>query len=270
VSPREKKVCFEFQVGFVYKDPGRTLFIADFDAGKRAITNLKAIANEDGNPFWYAYLGGPVYIPKIYPRSRKTWCFLSYEGLKLRQAASALSTVLAAAELAGAFSGIKTVMSNPFTTTQNPSNAAQHTRTPFAGKQIRQPGSTRLPSALSSLSLRRRTFRFRGRLESPSGHATPEEIGIFGPYWAPNRKRASENRPIFRVAVVQPFREPRTRTRHTLYFRPALQAGLKTAATRGRFRDLPRVSLRAPEDALQLLRRQHQKKMSPVLTPALT
>jgi hypothetical protein len=55
VSPSEKKICFEFQTGFVYKDPGRTLFIADFDAGKRTITNLKAIANEDGKPFWYAY-----------------------------------------------------------------------------------------------------------------------------------------------------------------------------------------------------------------------
>jgi len=55
VSPSEKKVCFEFQTGFTYKDPGRTLYIADFDAGKRTIANLKAIANEDGKPFWYAY-----------------------------------------------------------------------------------------------------------------------------------------------------------------------------------------------------------------------
>ena len=55
MSPSEKKVCFEFQTGFVYKDPGRTLFLADFDPGRRAITNLKAIANEDGKPFWYAY-----------------------------------------------------------------------------------------------------------------------------------------------------------------------------------------------------------------------
>jgi hypothetical protein len=55
VSPGETKVCFEFQKGFVYKDPGRTLYIADFDPHKRAITNLKAIANDDGKPFWYAY-----------------------------------------------------------------------------------------------------------------------------------------------------------------------------------------------------------------------
>jgi Tol biopolymer transport system component len=55
VSPSEKKVCFEFQTGFTYKDPGRTLYIADFDAAKRTITNLKPIANKEAKPFWYAY-----------------------------------------------------------------------------------------------------------------------------------------------------------------------------------------------------------------------
>jgi Tol biopolymer transport system component len=55
VSPSEKKVCFEFQKGFIYKDPGRTLYIADFDATNRSISNTKVIANEDGKPFWYAY-----------------------------------------------------------------------------------------------------------------------------------------------------------------------------------------------------------------------
>jgi len=55
VSPSEKRVCFEYQTGFEYKDPGRTLYIADFDANKRTITNFKAIANEEGRPIWYAY-----------------------------------------------------------------------------------------------------------------------------------------------------------------------------------------------------------------------
>jgi Tol biopolymer transport system component len=55
VSPSETKLCFEFQTGFEYKDPGRTLYIADFDAKKRAITNVKAIANQGGKPIWYAY-----------------------------------------------------------------------------------------------------------------------------------------------------------------------------------------------------------------------
>jgi len=55
VSPSEKRVCFEHQTGFKYKDAGRTLYIADFDAKKRKITNFKAIANEEGKPIWYAY-----------------------------------------------------------------------------------------------------------------------------------------------------------------------------------------------------------------------
>ena len=55
VSPSEKRVSFEYQTGFRYKDTGRTLYIADFDAKKRSITNAKAIANKEGKPHWYAY-----------------------------------------------------------------------------------------------------------------------------------------------------------------------------------------------------------------------
>jgi hypothetical protein len=55
VSPSEKKVCFEYQTGFKYKDAGRTLYIADFDAKKRTITNAKPFANEEGANRWFAY-----------------------------------------------------------------------------------------------------------------------------------------------------------------------------------------------------------------------
>jgi hypothetical protein len=55
VSPSEKKVCFEYQTGFRYKDTGRTLYIADFDAKKRTITNAKPFANEEGANRWFAY-----------------------------------------------------------------------------------------------------------------------------------------------------------------------------------------------------------------------
>ena len=55
VSPSEERICFEFQKGFEYKDPGRTLYMADFDGEARTITNAKAIANEDGAPVWFAY-----------------------------------------------------------------------------------------------------------------------------------------------------------------------------------------------------------------------
>jgi len=55
VSPSEKRVCFEYQTGFKYKDTGRTLYIADFDAKKRTITNAKPFANEEGGNRWFAY-----------------------------------------------------------------------------------------------------------------------------------------------------------------------------------------------------------------------
>jgi len=55
VSPSEKKVCFEYQTGFKYKDTGRTLYVADFDATKRTITKAKPIANKEAKPHWYAY-----------------------------------------------------------------------------------------------------------------------------------------------------------------------------------------------------------------------
>ncbi len=56
ISPSETRVCFEYQTGFKHKDTGRTLYIADFDAEKRTITNAKPFANEEANPNrWFAY-----------------------------------------------------------------------------------------------------------------------------------------------------------------------------------------------------------------------
>jgi hypothetical protein len=55
VSPSEKRVCFEYQTGFMYKDAGRTLYIADFNAEKPAITNARPFANEEGANRWFAY-----------------------------------------------------------------------------------------------------------------------------------------------------------------------------------------------------------------------
>ncbi len=55
ISPSETRVCFEFQYGHKYKDTGRALYIADFDAKKPSITNAKAFANDVMKPHWYAY-----------------------------------------------------------------------------------------------------------------------------------------------------------------------------------------------------------------------
>ena len=58
ISPSETKVCFEYQVGYKYKNTGRTLYIADFDAKKRTRFHkcAKPFANEERNPNrWFAY-----------------------------------------------------------------------------------------------------------------------------------------------------------------------------------------------------------------------
>ena len=55
ISPSEKKICFEFLEGQTFREPGHTLYIADFNARERTIANLKVIANQEGKPFWYAY-----------------------------------------------------------------------------------------------------------------------------------------------------------------------------------------------------------------------
>lgn len=55
ISPSETKVCFEYQTGHQYKNTGRTLYMADFDAEKPSITNAKAFANEKGKNRWFAY-----------------------------------------------------------------------------------------------------------------------------------------------------------------------------------------------------------------------
>ena len=54
ISTSETRVCFEYQAGFEYVDPGRTLYIADFDATKPSITNVRAFANAEGVKRWFA------------------------------------------------------------------------------------------------------------------------------------------------------------------------------------------------------------------------
>ena len=55
ISPSEKKICFEYFKGHKFQEPGHTLYIADFDAQARTITNAKAFANEDSKSIWFAY-----------------------------------------------------------------------------------------------------------------------------------------------------------------------------------------------------------------------
>lgn len=55
ISPSETKICFDFTKGFQRKVPGRTLYVADFDAKSRSLSNAKPFANEAGKPVWFDY-----------------------------------------------------------------------------------------------------------------------------------------------------------------------------------------------------------------------
>lgn len=55
ISPNETRICFEYTKGFKRSVPGRTLYVADFDAKTRAITNTIPFANEEGKKVWFAY-----------------------------------------------------------------------------------------------------------------------------------------------------------------------------------------------------------------------
>jgi len=55
ISPGETRICFEFLPGATFTEAGHTLYIGDFDARQRSITNLKAIANKEGRKIWFAY-----------------------------------------------------------------------------------------------------------------------------------------------------------------------------------------------------------------------
>jgi len=55
ISPGERRICFEYLAGARFTEPGHTLYVADFDATRRVIGGLKAIANEAAKQIWVAY-----------------------------------------------------------------------------------------------------------------------------------------------------------------------------------------------------------------------
>ena len=95
-------------------------------------TSAKYIRNEYGG-----FLGGPVWIPKLYNGKNKTFWFFDYEGLKLRQNKFATTGVPTAAMWNGDLSNITDTSSNKYTiydpgTTSGPNGA----RTPFPNNVI--------------------------------------------------------------------------------------------------------------------------------------
>jgi hypothetical protein len=83
-----------------------------------------------------ANVGGPVLIPKLYNGKNKTFWFFSYEGLRLRQAASSAATVPTAQMRNGDLSQLPGQIYDPATTRLDPNNPGAYLRSPFPGNII--------------------------------------------------------------------------------------------------------------------------------------
>ena len=81
LSPSERKICFEYTRGFKRKVAGRTLYLAEFDADKRLISNARPFANAEGKPVWFAY---PRWTPDetaiVYHAGRKLFLYTLEDG----------------------------------------------------------------------------------------------------------------------------------------------------------------------------------------------
>ena len=83
-----------------------------------------------------ASIGGPVWIPKIYNGTGKTFFFGAYQGFRYSQSSDTLLKVPTAAQLSGNLSDWPTQIYNPFTTRPDPANPGEYIRDPFPGNQI--------------------------------------------------------------------------------------------------------------------------------------
>lgn len=81
-------------------------------------------------------LGGPVVVPRLYNGKDKTFFFVSYQGMRLRQGSPSNSTVPSAAQRDGDFSapGLNTIY-DPLSTVPNAAGTGA-VRSPFPGKII--------------------------------------------------------------------------------------------------------------------------------------
>jgi len=55
ISPDERKICFGHIEGHTFRETGHALYIAEFDAQERRVSNPRVFANKDYKPAWFAY-----------------------------------------------------------------------------------------------------------------------------------------------------------------------------------------------------------------------
>lgn len=83
-------------------------------------------------------VGGPVVLPKLYHGRNKTFFFFNYEGLRVRQAQTTVSTVPLPEVRSGDFSNSGVTVYDPRTTIPDPSRPGQFLRAPFPNNRIPQ------------------------------------------------------------------------------------------------------------------------------------
>ena len=117
---------------------------AGFETFRSNAEGLRARQRQDGNTAakyirneYGGYLGGPVWIPKLYNGKNKTFWFFDYEGLKQRQNQFAITAVPTAAMWNGDLSSITDTNGDRFTiydpaTTTGPNGV----RSPFPNNVI--------------------------------------------------------------------------------------------------------------------------------------
>ena len=80
-------------------------------------------------------VGGPVWIPKLYNGTDKTFFFVAYQGFRYNAASTNFLKVPTPAQLAGDETGAPQIF-DPFSTRPDPAHPGQYLRDPFPGNQI--------------------------------------------------------------------------------------------------------------------------------------
>jgi hypothetical protein len=112
-------------------------------------------------------LGGPI-------KQNRTFFFGDYEGFRLRQGQTLVSTIPTMAMRGGNFSGIATIF-DPLTTRPDPNNAGGYVRTPFANNQI--PANQMDPAGVKAVNL----------------YPTPTASGLVNNFtWSPNKTQRDD------------------------------------------------------------------------------
>lgn len=80
-------------------------------------------------------VGGPVWIPKLYNGTDKTFFFVAYQGFRYNAVSTNFLKVPTPAQLAGDETGAPQIF-DPYSTLPDPAHPGQYLRSPFPGNQI--------------------------------------------------------------------------------------------------------------------------------------